>query len=85
MIEETIHRRGMTAVRRLLLSPGETTRWHRDPFHRVSVIFKGDALAIEFRDGLQSISTFDRQPRLALRSGDGWVHDWWACPLAAPC
>lgn len=52
MIEETIHHRGTTAVRRLLLAPGEATRWHRDPFHRVSVIFKGDALAIEFRDGL---------------------------------
>jgi quercetin dioxygenase-like cupin family protein len=38
-------------VRRLFLAPGEATRWHRDPFHRVSVVFKGDVLAIEFRDG----------------------------------
>ena len=52
MIEETIHRRGTTVVRRLLLAPGEAMRWHRDPFHRVSVIFKGDVLAIDFRDGL---------------------------------
>src|SRR5262245_45222068 len=51
MIEETIHHRGTTAVRRLLLAPGEATRWHRDPFHRVSVILKGEVLAIEFRDG----------------------------------
>lgn len=51
MIEETIHHRGTTVVRRLLLAPGEATRWHRDPFHRVSVILKGDVLGIEFRDG----------------------------------
>ena len=25
--------------------------WHRDPFHRVSVVLAGDALAIEYRDG----------------------------------
>jgi hypothetical protein len=25
--------------------------WHRDPFHRVSVVLRGDALAIEYRDG----------------------------------
>ena len=25
--------------------------WHRDPFHRVSVVLRGDALMIEFRDG----------------------------------
>lgn len=38
-------------MRRLVLAPGEAARWHRDPFHRVSVVFKGDILAIEFRDG----------------------------------
>jgi len=52
MIEETLHHRGTTAVRRLFLSPGEATRWHRDPFHRVSAILKGEVLEIEFRDGL---------------------------------
>jgi hypothetical protein len=51
MVEETLHHRGTTLVRRLLLAPGEATRWHRDPFHRVSVIFQGSALAIEYRDG----------------------------------
>jgi hypothetical protein len=25
--------------------------WHRDPFHRVTVVLSGDALAIEARDG----------------------------------
>ena len=51
MVEETLHHRGTTLARRLLLAPGETTRWHRDPFHRVTVVFRGDVLAIEFRDG----------------------------------
>jgi hypothetical protein len=51
MTEETLHHRGSTLVRRLLLAPGEAARWHRDPFHRVSVIFSGDALEIEYRDG----------------------------------
>jgi len=51
MIEETLHHRGTILVRRMVLEPGEATRWHRDPFHRVSVVFRGTALAIEFRDG----------------------------------
>ena len=25
--------------------------WHRDPYHRVTVVLSGDALAIEYRDG----------------------------------
>ena len=50
MIEETLHHRGTTLVRRLYLEPGEATRWHVDPCHRVSVVLKGEALAIEFRD-----------------------------------
>lgn len=51
MIEETLHRRGTTLVRRLLLEPGEATRWHVDPFHRVSIVLAGESLTIEFRDG----------------------------------
>ena len=54
MIEETIHHRDTTIVQRLFLGPGEGTTWHRDPFHRVSVVLKGDTLAIEFRDGSPS-------------------------------
>lgn len=63
MIEETIHRRGTTVVRRPVLAPGEAMRWHRDPYHRVSVIFKGDVLAIEYRDVLprKHISVTPRQ------------------------
>jgi len=51
MIDETLHHRGTTLVRRLLLAPGEATRWHRDPFHRITVVFQGADLDIEFRDG----------------------------------
>jgi hypothetical protein len=51
MVEETLHHRGTTLVRRLLLAPGEAARWHRDPFHRITVVLHGGALAIEFRDG----------------------------------
>src|SRR5215471_15692746 len=51
IVEETLHRRGTTLVRRLILGPGEATRWHTDPLHRVSVVLKGEALRIEFRDG----------------------------------
>jgi quercetin dioxygenase-like cupin family protein len=62
MVEETLHHRGTTVVRRLILAPGEATRWHRDPFHRVSVVFKGEALSIEFSDGGASV-------RVALTPG----------------
>jgi quercetin dioxygenase-like cupin family protein len=51
VIEQTLHQRGTTLVRRLFLAPGEATRWHRDPFHRLSIVFTGEVLAIEFRDG----------------------------------
>ena len=51
MVEETLHHRGTTLVRRLILAPGEATRWHTDPLNRVSVVLKGQALRIEFRDG----------------------------------
>ena len=51
MTDEVLIRRGTTLVRRLRLTPGEAMPWHRDPFHRVSVILSGDALAIEYRDG----------------------------------
>ena len=38
-------------MRRLLLAPGEAMPWHRDPYHRVTVVLRGSALAIEYRDG----------------------------------
>ena len=50
MVEEILHHRGTTLVRRLILAPGEATRWHTDPFERVSVVLTGEALSIEFLD-----------------------------------
>jgi len=35
--------------------------WHRDPFHRVTVVLAGDALAIEARDG-SVLARFDVTP-----------------------
>ena len=54
MGEERLFQRGTTLVRRLHLAPGEAMSWHRDPFHRVTVVLRGDALAIEYRDGGES-------------------------------
>jgi len=51
MTVETILQHGATLVRRLVLEPGEATPWHVDPFHRVTVVVRGDALEIEYRDG----------------------------------
>lgn len=33
------------------MAPGEVTPWHRDPFHRVTVVLSGDLLDIEFKGG----------------------------------
>jgi quercetin dioxygenase-like cupin family protein len=63
MAEEELIRRGMVLVRRLRLEPGEAMPWHRDPFHRVSVVLAGEALAIEARDGTELA-------RLEVRAGD---------------
>ena len=51
MTDEVLFTRCTTLVRRLRLAPGEALPWHRDPYHRVSVVLHGDALAIEYRDG----------------------------------
>src|SRR4030095_482 len=51
MTNQILHHRGTTLVRRLRLEPGEAMPWHRDPFHRVTVVLAGDVLAIEARDG----------------------------------
>ena len=54
MIDEVVIQRGTTVVRRLVLEPGEATPWHVDPYHRVTVIVRGEALTIEYRDGKES-------------------------------
>ena len=61
MTEERLLQRGTTLVRRLRLAPGEAMPWHRDPYHRVTVVLQGDALAIEYRDGGDS-HRFDVTP-----------------------
>jgi quercetin dioxygenase-like cupin family protein len=52
--DEVLFQRGTTLVRRLRLAPGEALPWHRDPFHRVTVVLHGEALAFEYRDGGES-------------------------------
>jgi quercetin dioxygenase-like cupin family protein len=49
--QHVLHHRGNILVRRQRLAPGEATPWHRDPFHRLTVVLSGDLLSIEFRDG----------------------------------
>ena len=51
MLDERLFQRDTTLVRRLRLAPGEVMPWHRDPFHRVTVVLSGDELAIEYREG----------------------------------
>jgi hypothetical protein len=51
MVERSICRRGTALARRLILESGEATPWHVDPFHRITVVVRGEALMIEYRDG----------------------------------
>jgi hypothetical protein len=62
MSEEILFERGTTLVRRQRLEPGETTRWHIDPYFRVSVVLHGDALEIEYRHS-------GERKRLSVRPG----------------
>src|SRR5439155_10537485 len=48
--QQVLHHRGNYLVRRQRLAPEEATPWHRDPFHRLTVVLSGDLLKIEFRD-----------------------------------
>jgi hypothetical protein len=51
---EPVGQRGTTLVRRLVLEPGAATAWHVDPCERITVVVRGEALMIEFRDGAES-------------------------------
>jgi len=52
IFEETSRHPGTTLLaRRLVLAPRQATWWYRDSFHRGSVVFSGDVVAMEFRDG----------------------------------
>ena len=53
--QQILHHRGNYLVRRQRLAPGEATPWHRDPFHRLTVVLSGDLLNIEFRDGAETV------------------------------
>ena len=50
MISETISERTDLIIRRHILEPGEALPWHSDLCHRFSVIIRGEAIAIEYRD-----------------------------------
>ncbi len=54
MNNEVLFHRGTTLVRRQRLAPGEALPWHRDPFHRVTVVLSGELLAIQYGDGGES-------------------------------
>lgn len=62
MREEVLFEKGTTLVRRLRLEPGDKTRWHVDPYFRITVVLHGDALEIEYRDG-------GERERLSVRPG----------------
>jgi hypothetical protein len=70
MAEERLFQRGTTLVRRLRLAPGEAMPWHRDPFHRVTVVLRGDALAIEYRDDRESHPLRGHRPDAVAQPGD---------------
>ena len=55
MTDEILFRRGTILGRRQRLAPGGALPWHRDPFHRVSVVLSGDQIRIEFRDGSETL------------------------------
>lgn len=50
MESETITRRADLIIRRHILQPGEALPWHTDLCHRFTVIVRGEALGIEYRD-----------------------------------
>jgi quercetin dioxygenase-like cupin family protein len=54
VIGEIITQSGTTLVRRLVLEPGGATPWHVDPYRRISVVVRGEALVIEYRDGRET-------------------------------
>lgn len=50
---EVISREEDLLIRRMVLEPGDATPWHTDSCRRFSVVVRGTALTIEFRDGLK--------------------------------
>jgi quercetin dioxygenase-like cupin family protein len=60
MTMEVITQRDDLVIRRLILQPGEALGWHVDPFHRFSVVIRGERLRIDYRDG--DVEEFDVTP-----------------------
>jgi quercetin dioxygenase-like cupin family protein len=54
--QQVLFHRENYLVRRQRLAPGEASPWHRDPYHRVTVVLSGDLLSIEFRDGEETLA-----------------------------
>ena len=50
MKSETITQRADLIIRRHILQPGEALPWHTDLCHRFTVVVRGEALSIEYRD-----------------------------------
>ena len=50
MQSETITQRDDLIIRRHILEPGEALPWHTDRCHRFTVVVRGEALKIEYRD-----------------------------------
>src|SRR5207247_5569279 len=64
MKSETITQREDLIIRRHILEPGEALPWHSDLCHRFSVVIRGEAIAIEYRDS-KEIKPITVHPGLA--------------------
>jgi len=50
MKSERITERADLIIRRHILEPGEALPWHTDSCHRFTVVVRGEAIKIEYRD-----------------------------------
>jgi hypothetical protein len=64
MKSETISQRADLIIRRHILEPGEALPWHTDRCHRFTVVVRGEALRIEYRDSGET-ETFPVHPGMA--------------------
>ena len=48
---EVITKSELLVIHRVILQPGDATRWHADVCRRFTVVVRGDQLTIEYRDG----------------------------------
>jgi hypothetical protein len=64
MISETISQRTGLVIRRHILEPGESLPWHSDLCHRFTVVVRGEAIDIHYRDS-NEMKTIHVHPGLA--------------------